>query len=298
MKRVDREMARELSGWNARDVDRKYNHSLGLRYEEIYEKIMGEKAPELKKVSEEEFGSFKAQYEENLKNDKLTENVKAQISEIYSEAGLKGSKLEAATNAAFDDFVDVMTQTYNDLQKVTDYLKTAKDMMTYTAEVALQYVFASAYNYVSDRSERLLITQRVADVLLNNYSPVAFVNGDLDKFADNYIIVSNDRLDIWMEKFVETDSQKREIFLNNVEKLMNRAKDEVVEEEINNEPEEIDEEDIDDIEDEIEVDEKPKEIERESIPGLKDDVEGKVSTEKSNRVIDEKTKNAPSLNND
>jgi hypothetical protein len=297
MKRVDREMARELSGWNARDTDRKYNLSLGLSYEEIYEKIMGDKAPELKKVSEEEFRSFKAQYEENLKNDKLTENVKAQISEIYSEAGLKDSKLEAATNAAFDDFVDVMTQTYNDLQKVTDYLKTAKDMMTYTAEVALQYVFASATNYISDKSERVLITQRVTDVLLNNYSPVAFVNGDLDKFADNYIIASNDRLDIWMEKFAETDSQKREILLNDVEKLMNRAKDEFVEEEINNEPEEIDEDDIDDIEDEIEVEEKPKEIERESIPGLKDDVEGKVNADKSSRVIDEKNKKAPSLNN-
>jgi hypothetical protein len=79
-------------------------------------------------------------------------------------------------------------------------------MMTYTAEVALQYVFSSATNYISDKSERVLITQRVTDVLLNNYSPVAFVNGDLDKFADNYIIASNDRLDIWMEKFANTPS--------------------------------------------------------------------------------------------
>ena len=44
--------------------------------------------------------------------------------------------------------------------------------------------------------------------------------------------------------------------------------------------------------------EETEETEREAIPGLKDDVEDKSSTEKSNRVIDEKTKNAPSLNND
>ena len=63
MKRVDREMARELSGWNARDVERRLN-SLVLPYEEIYEKIMGDKAPELKEVSLEELRSFKAQYDE------------------------------------------------------------------------------------------------------------------------------------------------------------------------------------------------------------------------------------------
>ena len=142
------------------------------------------------------------------------------------------------------------------------------------------------------------MTQRITDVLLNNYSPVAFVNGDLDKFADNYITISNDRLDSWMQDYhYGNNSEQRANIINGIEKLMNRAKDEFVEEEINNEPEEIDEDDIDDIEDEIEVEEKPKEIERESIPGLKDDVEGKVNADKSTRVIDENNKKAPSLNN-
>jgi hypothetical protein len=94
------------------------------------------------------------------------------------------------------------------------------------------------------------MTQRITDVLLNNYSPVAFVNGDLDKFADNYITVSNERIDTWFNKFYKNED--RAAIIKNVEKLMNRANEEFVEEEINDEPEEIDEDDIDDIENEIE----------------------------------------------
>jgi len=51
------------------------------------------------------------------------------------------------------------------------------------------------------------------------------------------------------------------------------------------------------IEENEEAIEKTEETEREAIPGLKDDVEGKGSTERSDRVIDEKIKKAPSLNN-
>ena len=281
MKRVDREMARELSGWNARDVERRLN-SLVLPYEEIYEKIMGDKAPELKEVGLEELSSFKAQYDENLKNSELTETVKAQISEIYAEAGLKDSVLEAATNAAFHDFVEIMTETYGDLQTHTEYLKNAKKMMTYTAEATLHYVFSSAHSYINDMSERLVISQRITDVLLSSYSPAAFVNGDLDKFADNYITISNDRLDSWMQGYYYGgDSKNRASIIKNVEKLMNRAKDDALEEEINEEPEEIDEDDIDDIEDEIEetpkVEEKTKveeKYERKAVAKYERKVEG------------------------
>jgi hypothetical protein len=285
MKRVDREMARELSGWNARDVERRLN-SLVLPYEEIYEKIMGDKAPELKEVSLEELRSFKAQYDENLKNSELTENVKAQISEIYSEAGLKDAELKAATNAAFDGFVDVMTQTYNDLQKVTDYLKTAKDMMVVTVQHTLDWVHPHVP--VEGLPERIVIGQKISDVFLKNYSPVAFVNGDLDKFSDNYICSNNERIESWLTGCnVITKDRIHEIpgIINGVEKLMNRAMV-VVEEEVYEEPaEEIDDDDIDDLEEEIE--EKKNDVpaheennvdaqkERMVIPELSENIAGK-----------------------
>ena len=262
MRRVDGEMTSELSGWNSRDTERRLN-SLVMPYEEIYEKIMGDKAPELKEVTLEEFSNFKAQYEKMLKNSELTESVKEQISKIYAEAGVKDSLLDAATNAAFNDFVDIMTATYDDLESHTEYLETANKMMTYTAEATLHYVFASAHSYINDMSERLVATQLVTDVLLKNYSPVAFVNGDLDKFADNYITISNERLNGWMQSYYYGgDSKNRANIIKDVEKLMNRAGDDLAEEEINEEPMEIDEDDIDGLDEEIEetpkVEEKPK----------------------------------------
>ena len=278
MRKVDREMAAELSEWNSRDVERRYN-KLVLPYEEIYEKIMGETAPELKEVSMDEFRGFEAQYKENLKSAELTAKVKEQISQIYAEAGLEGSKLEAATNAAFGDFVDIMTDTYRDLQEHTEYLESANKMMTYTAEAALHYVFSGAHSYISDMSERLVVTQRITDVLLRSYSPAAFVNGDFDKFADNYVTGNNEVLDHWMQSYYYGgNSKNRASIIKGVEKLMSQDHEEVAEDEIDEELDDgMDEDDIGEEIEETKVEEKPKveeRYERKAVEKYSREVEG------------------------
>ena len=244
MNKVDREMAAELSGWYSRDVERRLD-TLVMPYEEIYQKIMGDTAPELNEVSMEKFRGFEAEYKKNLEKPELTEKVKAEIAKIYAEAGVKESKLDAAADKAFNDLVGLMTETYGDLHRHPEYLKTAKDMMSYIAEVTLYYAASGAYDYVGDMSERLVVSQHIADVFLRNYSPAAFVNGDYDKFADNYVTYSNDRLESWMRSYYYgNDIQHRANIVKGIEKLMNRAMDDAAEEEIYNVPaEEMDDDD-------------------------------------------------------
>ena len=168
----------------------------------------------------------------------------------------------------------------DELERLRSYDREAMAKTEAIAEDALEYLEDIEEETAIETNENEIVAEKPAEEVIES----------IDDIANN--LVASALSDAMAE--LEEEQRKAE---EEAKEEAARRKDEFVEEEINNEPEEIDEDDIGDIEDEIEVEEKPKEIERESIPGLKDDVEGRVNADKSTRVIDEKNKKAPSLNN-
>ena len=73
------------------------------------------------------------------------------------------------------------------------------DDKTFRMQDVTEHVFKGAYDLMrfvmSDASEvsKIVVAQKVADVVLKNYSPAAFVNGEYDNYADNYML-KNDYL--------------------------------------------------------------------------------------------------------
>jgi len=73
------------------------------------------------------------------------------------------------------------------------------DDKTFQMQDVTEHVFKGAYDLMrfvmSDSSEvsKIVVAQKVADVVLKNYSPVAYVNGAYDNYADNYML-KNDYL--------------------------------------------------------------------------------------------------------
>lgn len=138
--------------------------------------------------------------------------------------------------------------------------------------------------YDDNMVHRVIAAQKITDLILSSFTPAKFDAVKYGKYTDSYAFNNEEALREALENLGEecTDSDEAFAeFMNELNKARGLTSE--IEETTNEEPEEAIEE--------------TEENEREAIPGLKDDVDGKVNTEKSDRVIDEKSKNAPSLSN-
>ena len=130
---------------------------------------------------------------------------------------------------------------------------------------------------------RVIAAQKITNLILCTCTPVKFDAFKYGKYADSYVLNNEESLREALSNYGAECTESDEAFAEFMKEL-NKARGltSEIDETTNEEPEETEE---------------IEETEREAIPGLKDDVEGKVNAEKSARVIDEKSKNAPSLNN-
>ena len=80
------------------------------------------------------------------------------------------------------------------------------------------HAFENSYLAINEinlsQKDKILAAQKIADVVLKNYSPIAFVNGELDSYADNYVV--NNRA-LLKEQLERLNVENTDAAINDVE---------------------------------------------------------------------------------
>ena len=219
------------------------------------------------------------------------EAIKSQIVDILKvNADISEHRLPEKADGIFED----------DLKNAREHCKAMDgeladaerdDMMRDFAKECFEntYMYVRNAHVYDDENmvHRVIAAQKITDLILSSFTPAKFDAVKYGKYADSYAFNNEEALREALENLGEECTNSDEAFAEFMNEL-NKARGltSEIEETTNEESEEA-----------IEETEEIEETEREAIPGLKDDIEGKVNTDKSARVIDEKIKNAPSLSN-
>lgn len=155
-------------------------------------------------------GDFHQRLDRLLKDNDLSEQVRAQTAYILGEAGAKGADKDSSIVFATHKYI---SEAFRNVPE----LGIEKTKMS---QIAVQY-FNDAYHVIesanlSDKN-RIIAAQRIADLMVRNYSPMAFVNDELDTYADNYVIKDENLLKM---QLAETN-----LSVEQIEKLVNDIKE-------------------------------------------------------------------------
>lgn len=126
---------------------------------------------------------FYGQFARRIDNQTVARQVKNELSDIVKAAGVKDAdKTSEVVGEAYNNILDSLRNVYD-----PEAVKMAlSDVVT--------YVFGEAYDSLYDvdlsPKDKLITAQKIADVMLKNYSPVTFANGEIDQYAENYVINS------------------------------------------------------------------------------------------------------------
>jgi hypothetical protein len=60
-------------------------------------------------------------------------------------------------------------------------------------------------------TDRVKMAQKVADIVLKNYSPVTLANGKMDDYANDYVISDPDRANAALKIHIDNDEQRRNV---------------------------------------------------------------------------------------
>ena len=184
------------------------------------------------RITAEEITVMQKECEQSLKDDNLTKYVKAQIENILDAAGVEESKIQKIANSIFDYVAVNMVNTYSNLR--TLYWRNEMspvEIAKYAAGIASSRVVDKMGNCCSNPVVGLLANQKILDVLLKNYSPVAFTNGNLDKSVENYMIEDKKALEYYYHSCVSSSKgfENPEDFYKSVKEAYEEEKNQEIE---------------------------------------------------------------------
>jgi hypothetical protein len=159
----------------------------------------------------------------SIGDTKLTEYVKSQIGEILFVSGVDESKIQTTVDKIIDKcfsnlgMLSFYNSNFNSRYIGGQTVESATDSMVNITAGYLQSVTDGAY---SSHEEALVVNQKILDVLLKNYSPVAFLKNDLSKYADNYIFKDDNRILAHCEKYIYRGNyDEKKAFLERVKSV-------------------------------------------------------------------------------
>ena len=123
---------------------------------------------------------------ERMGDPDITSQVKSEIDYIIIDAGITDTKRAAELSDASYSFVKGKINSIYDKETVPE-TKMSKDAPTF---------FRNAYESLngSDLStqDQIIVAQKIANVMLKNYSPVAFIEEGLGHYANDYVLNNRD----------------------------------------------------------------------------------------------------------
>ena len=123
---------------------------------------------------------------ERMDSADITRQVKDEIAYIIIEAGITDASRVAGLSEASYDFVKERINRIYDKETVPE-TKMSKDAPTF---------FRNAYESLNEfdlsTQDQIIIAQKIANVMLKNYSPVAFIEEGLEHYANDYVLNNRD----------------------------------------------------------------------------------------------------------
>ena len=119
---------------------------------------------------------------ERMGDQKIATQVRSEMTEIIKEAGITDQ--EKATDIAEYSYFDIK----DTINSIYDSTTVTETQMSTDAPIFFYNAFLSLGKADLNTKDRIITAQKIADVMIKNYSPVAFVEKELDRFADNYVL--------------------------------------------------------------------------------------------------------------
>ena len=225
MDKVNRVMADKLKATEEREKERQYNKDL-LEAQKFDRIRRGVEVPADESVSIEVLQGYKQKCKDNIQNPDLTINVKAQMANILINAGVNDTTVNIAVDKTFNTLTSDIEAFYDDLAEYPEHLKNPGAMMDITNQIMVNFSTSCVSEYIPNKAERLVAGQEIADVIFRCYSPVAFTNGNLDKYANYYIVNSPERVYNVLNMNVIDKISREELpaFMKDVKKALNKER--------------------------------------------------------------------------
>ena len=182
------------------------------------------------RASADTITAMKEECEKSVKDTNLTKYVKAQIENVLDAAGVEESKIQKIADSIVNNVTDNMVNAYINLRTVhwshelspADITKSAVDFLS-------RKIIANTDNCYSNPVDGLLATQKILDVLVKNYSPVAFTNGNLDKSVENYMIENKDALKYYYHHRARSNFENLDDFYKEVKDAYEEERNQEIE---------------------------------------------------------------------
>ena len=135
-------------------------------------------------VNDNTLQAFKKMFEIKIDDKKVTSAVKKTASAILN--GVVEERLMSQTTSRFYNMVSVgFEKVYENLAVYAKHGATLDEMMNYTARSAFEICYNYLNQYDVTREKQAVLAQQLANLVINNYSPVSFTNEVAnEKYAD------------------------------------------------------------------------------------------------------------------
>ena len=183
-RKAEEEEARRKAEEEAKVKENKAEPDAFARYKRESKKIpldLGEN------IDVDSISAIYKEFQLSRSDDNLTASVKAQLAEILLKNGVERSKVGSMVKNGFRTIINEMDDLYNKHVERGIYRDTPEVVTRYFFEW-LATSFYDRFASFESVEENIVLIQKISDVFFKNYSPVAFTDGILDKYADNYQI--------------------------------------------------------------------------------------------------------------
>ena len=131
---------------------------------------------------------FQTKLQENMGSEAVTGEVRKQLTEIFRAAGI--AEQEKVNDAVEKSFSEIR----GSLNSLYDPNAEQLNEMSHDAKVFFYNAYQSLDGSNLNGKDRIITAQKIADVMLKKYSPVAFTENELAQYADNYVVNNKDVL--------------------------------------------------------------------------------------------------------
>ena len=138
--------------------------------------------------------NFYNRWYKRLGNDTLKQEVRSGMFAILRDAGYK-------TNNAIP--LGLVNNIYSRVSEIQSWDPNTDARSADMKDIATLF-FRESYSSIEKTGlspeSKVMAAQKIADLMLKSYSPVAFANGELDQYADNYVVQNKALLKDQLEK--------------------------------------------------------------------------------------------------
>ena len=175
-------------------------------------------------VTDANFNVFIEECKKSITDPNLTEYVKWQVDRILTDSGVENLKIQSTVDNIFNKLTgeNGMLAFYDK----SGALSVRKDKQEVYFNDMMKNIILRSANFLCDATKEIYsnrevetaVHQKILDVFLKNYSPVPFSKGNVEHFADGFLLAQGDVFAQYYLKNINWTAKPEEIndFLNKV----------------------------------------------------------------------------------